>query len=92
MKKIILSMFAIVALASCGGGDPAGDAKATCDCMIKANALSKAGDAKATEEMQKCSKAQLDAWNKYKENADDSKAFNDALSECSKEVMEESMK
>ncbi len=92
MKKVILSMFAVVALASCGGGDPAGEAKATCDCMIKANKLSKDGDATATAEMQKCSTMQLEAWNKYKENADDSKAFNDALSECSKEVMEESMK
>lgn len=92
MKKIILSMFVLASLASCGGADPAKDAEATCDCMIKANALSKAGDATASDEMKKCSDAQLAAWNKYKENEDDAAKFNEALSECGKKVMEESMK
>ena len=92
MKKIILSMFVVASLASCGGADPAADAQACCDCSKKANKMSRDGDANAAAEMEKCSKLQMDNWNKYKDNMDDANKFNVALGECSKEVMEEAMK
>ncbi len=91
MKKVILSLFVAGLLASCGGADPAADAQAVCDCMIKSNAI-KADDPNRAAEVEKCGKLQLDTWNKYKDNVDDAKKFNDAMSDCSKKVMEEAMK
>lgn len=91
MKKLILSMFVMAALASCGGADPAKDANDVCDCMIKSNGL-KADDPNRATESEKCAKLQMDSWNKYKDDLDNAQKFNEALSECSKKVMEESMK
>jgi len=84
-------MFVVAALASCGGADPAKDANDVCDCMIKANSL-KADDPNRAAESAKCQKMQMDNWNKYKDNMEEATKFNEALSECSKKVMEESMK
>jgi hypothetical protein len=91
MKKIILSMFVVAALASCGGNDPSKDANDVCDCNIKANAM-KADDPKRPEEIKKCTDMNMDMYTKYKEDLDGLKEYNEAIMECSKKVMEESMK
>jgi hypothetical protein len=91
MKKIILSMFVVASLVSCGGSDAAGDAQAVCDCFIKANGL-KADDPNRMVEQNNCAKLQLDNWNKYKDDTEAQGEFNKALFECNDKVMESSTK
>lgn len=77
-------------LAACGGGDPATDAKAVCDCQIKANSL-KADDPNRAAEQKKCMDMQMEKWNKYKGDAEKAKVWNETISECGKEVLQKSM-
>lgn len=88
MKKLFFIPI-LVLFFSCGGTDPAADAKAVCDCFSKANGLPDE-DPKRLEEQDKCSKMQLDKWTRYK-NAEEQKKFNDALAECSDALIRQAL-
>lgn len=90
MKKFLFLAITVF-LFSCGGNDASKDAQAVCDCFTKANGMAADAPDRAAEQ-DKCLKMQTENWDKYKDNAEDSKKFNDAMSECSKKMIENSLK
>lgn len=90
MKRITTIMLMLVIFTSCGGGlDGKKLADENCDCQMKANAMDPA-DPKRTAAQDDCMKKNMEAWNKVKDNAKESEAFNKAVSECATKVINKS--
>lgn len=90
MKKYLLVIVCISFLVACGkskSGKETGEE--VCECSKKANGMDPA-DPKRAEAQAACSKLQLEAWNKVKD--DDKKAgeFNAVLSKCAEEQIKKS--
>lgn len=91
MKKQFISLFVVAFFVSCGGSDPKKDAQEICDCMLKTNQLP-AGEASRSTQQDKCEKLHKEKWESYKNDVQKMSEFTIALSECSKTMLEESMK
>ena len=87
MKKLtILGSFLIAAavLTSCGGNDPAADAKAYQDCLCSALKLGTDGKAdEATKKTEECVKLTAGHVTAYADDADGAKAYTEALGKLS---------
>jgi hypothetical protein len=94
MKKTIIMLLAAAPfmLASCGGGvDGKAIAEEVCDCYKNANKASKTDIDKIKAEQDKCMDLQKSKWDELKTNAEEAKKYNDRISECSKQMIEDAL-
>ena len=90
MKKVLITLFTISLLSSCGKSKSGAEiGKEVCDCSKKANAMD-AADPTRSEAQTECQKKQLEAWNKVKEDPKKADEFNKVLSDCASEQIKKS--
>lgn len=81
MKTIFPYIFIALFFTACSGETPETDAQKICDCYEKANSM-KADDPNRNAEQDKCIQLQNQLFDKYKNDADQTRSFNSALEKC----------
>ncbi len=90
MKKLVIVLLSAAFLTSCDkakSGTAIGEE--VCECSKKANAMDPS-DPKRTEAQVDCSKKQVEAWNKVKDDQKKADEFNKVLSVCATEQIKKS--
>jgi len=91
MKRIVLLILAVTTLIACGGGTSASKlGKEVCDCFRNANGKDVA-DSSRKGAQDDCSKKQVDAWGKVKDNQEKADEFNKIIGDCSKDMIKSSL-
>lgn len=91
MKKLLLVTLTLSLLTACGSsksGTQIGEE--VCECSKKANAIDVA-DPKRVTAQDECSKKQVEAWNKVKDNEKKAAEFNKVLSACATEQIKNAL-
>lgn len=93
MKKTLITLLiaAPFILASCGGVDGKAIAEEVCDCYKKANKASKTDIEAIKKEQDKCMELQKSKWDELKTDVEQAKAYNERISECSKQMIEDAL-
>lgn len=85
-NTFIKAALALTVLASCGGNSVEKDVQEMCDCYKTINK-----DGATEEETKKCLTLQGELNDKYKGDQEKYKEFNDRMSECTKEILQNSL-
>lgn len=90
MKKAFSILACSLLLLACGKGkNGKTSGEEVCACFAKANAMDPA-DPNRAKAQSDCSKKQFEAWSRVKDDAEQSAAFNQALSSCATEQIRKS--
>ena len=91
MKHLIIALFISPLIISCGSSASGSDlSKEVCDCYRKANGLP-ATDPNRSKEQDACIQKQAEAWKKVKDDKEESDKFNQAIADCSRGIINESV-